>query len=50
MGENELAGVHAVVVEGLAEALSYGRNLVRYPFCFKQDGGGGDGGGSGSEV
>ena len=36
MGENELAGVHAVVVPALAEALSHGRSLVRYPFCFKQ--------------
>jgi len=36
VGENEPAGAHAVVEAALAEALSYGRSLVRYPFYFKQ--------------
>lgn len=38
MGENGLAGVHAVVAPALAEALSYGRSLVRYPFLLQAGG------------
>ena len=43
VGENELAGVRAVVGVALVGASSRGKSLVRYPSCLVNAGGSSDG-------